>query len=81
MFQGEALAALSALAEWLPRCVYLAVVAYTAYSIVTIYVGVLYTYDKLLDFNAPDYREFVRKQKEMWDSRSTSGGSGAAAAS
>jgi len=36
----------------------------------------------LLDFNAPDYREFVRKQKEMWDSRSTSGGgSGAAAAS
>ena len=36
----------------------------------------------LLDFNVPDYREFVRKQKEMWDSRSTSGGgSGAAAAS
>jgi uncharacterized protein (DUF697 family) len=36
----------------------------------------------LLDFNAPDYREFVRKQKEMWDSRSTSSsGSGAAAAS
>jgi uncharacterized protein (DUF697 family) len=36
----------------------------------------------LLDFNAPDYREFVRKQKEMWDSRSTSGGgSGAATAS
>jgi uncharacterized protein (DUF697 family) len=36
----------------------------------------------LLDFNAPDYREFVRKQKEMWDSRSTSGsGSGAAATS
>jgi uncharacterized protein (DUF697 family) len=36
----------------------------------------------LLDFNAPDYREFVRKQKEMWDSRSSSsGGSGAAATS
>jgi uncharacterized protein (DUF697 family) len=36
----------------------------------------------LLDFNAPDYREFIRAQKEMWDSRSTpSGGSGAAAAS
>lgn len=34
----------------------------------------------LLDFNPPDYREFVRKQKEMWDSR-PSGGSGAAAAS
>jgi len=24
----------------------------------------------LLDFNPPDYREFIRKQKEMWDSRS-----------
>lgn len=36
----------------------------------------------LLDFNAPDYREFIRAQKEMWDSRSTpSGGSGAAATS
>ena len=36
----------------------------------------------LFDFSAPDYREFVRKQKEMWDSRSTSGGgSGEAAAS
>lgn len=36
----------------------------------------------LLDFNPPDYREFVRAHKEMWDSRSkSSGGSGAAAAS
>jgi uncharacterized protein (DUF697 family) len=26
----------------------------------------------LLDFNPPDYREFVKSQKEMWDSRSTS---------
>lgn len=26
----------------------------------------------LLDFNPPDYREFVRAQKEMWDSRSKS---------
>ena len=26
----------------------------------------------LLDFNPPDYREFVRTQKEMWDSRPTS---------
>jgi len=25
----------------------------------------------LLDFNAPDYREFIKAQKEMWDSRST----------
>ncbi len=24
----------------------------------------------LLDFNPPDYREFVKRQKEMWDSRS-----------
>jgi uncharacterized protein (DUF697 family) len=24
----------------------------------------------LLDFNPPDYREFVRAQKQMWDSRS-----------
>jgi uncharacterized protein (DUF697 family) len=28
----------------------------------------------LLDFNPPDYREFVKAQKEMWDSRSTSSG-------
>ncbi len=34
----------------------------------------------LLDFNPPDYREFVRKQKEMWDSRSKSGGGTGAAA-
>jgi uncharacterized protein (DUF697 family) len=25
----------------------------------------------LLDFNPPDYREFVKAHKEMWDSRST----------
>lgn len=25
----------------------------------------------LLDFNTPDYREFIKSQKEMWDSRST----------
>jgi uncharacterized protein (DUF697 family) len=24
----------------------------------------------LLDFNPPDYREFIRHQREMWDSRS-----------
>ena len=24
----------------------------------------------LLDFNPPDYRDFVKAQKEMWDSRS-----------
>jgi len=35
----------------------------------------------LLDFNPPDYREFVRRQKEMWDTRPKSSGAGAAAAS
>ncbi len=42
----------------------------------------------LLDFNPPDYREFIRAQKEMWDTRSKRGSrssnsdpSGAAAAS
>jgi uncharacterized protein (DUF697 family) len=29
----------------------------------------------LLDFNPPDYREFVRAQKEMWDSRPRGTGS------
>jgi len=28
----------------------------------------------LLDFNPPDYREFIKAQKEMWDSRSSSSG-------
>ncbi len=28
----------------------------------------------LLDFNPPDYREFVKAQKEMWDSRRSKGG-------
>jgi len=34
----------------------------------------------LLDFNPPDYREFVKAQKEMWESRrsKTSGSAGAA---
>jgi len=27
----------------------------------------------LLDFNPPDYHEFIKSQKEMWDSRSTGG--------
>ena len=40
----------------------------------------------LLDFNPPDYREFVKAHKEMWDSRKTkssqsSSGTGAAATS
>jgi len=32
----------------------------------------------LLDFNPPDYREFVKAQKEMWESRSKRGGSSGA---
>jgi uncharacterized protein (DUF697 family) len=52
------------------------------YAIGRAFVQHFETGGTLLDFNAPDYREFVRKQKEMWDSRSTSGsGSGAAATS
>jgi len=37
----------------------------------------------LLDFNPPDYREFIKQQKEMWESRrkKKSGSEGAAAAS
>jgi uncharacterized protein (DUF697 family) len=38
----------------------------------------------LLDFNPPDYREFVKSHKDMWDSRSKSAkssGGGAAATS
>jgi hypothetical protein len=27
----------------------------------------------LLDFNPPDYREFIKAQKEMWNLRSTRG--------
>ncbi len=33
----------------------------------------------LLDFNPPDYREFVKAQKEMWDSRSKGSGSAGSA--
>jgi uncharacterized protein (DUF697 family) len=35
----------------------------------------------LLDFNPPDYREFVKAQKEMWDSRTKRSDSTGAAAS
>jgi uncharacterized protein (DUF697 family) len=28
----------------------------------------------LLDFNPPDYRDFIKAHKEMWDSRSTRSG-------
>ena len=35
----------------------------------------------LLNFNPPDYKEFVRRQKEMWDSRSTPSGGSAATSS
>jgi type IV pilus assembly protein PilC len=53
MFQAEALAALAALAEWLPRCIYLAVVAYMVFGILRVYSGIFDTYQKLLDFNVP----------------------------
>ena len=33
----------------------------------------------LLDFNPPDYREFVKAQKEMWESRSAKGSDTSAA--
>jgi hypothetical protein len=33
----------------------------------------------LLDFNPPDYREFVKAQKEMWESRTKRSDTGAAA--
>jgi len=35
----------------------------------------------LLDFNPPDYREFIRQQKEMWESRRKKKSEGATAAS
>lgn len=35
----------------------------------------------LLDFNPPDYREFVRAQKQMWDSRSKASASSETASS
>jgi len=31
----------------------------------------------LLDFNPPDYREFIKAQKEMWDSRTKKSGAAA----
>jgi uncharacterized protein (DUF697 family) len=31
----------------------------------------------LLDFNPPDYKEFIKAQKEMWDSRSKRSSAGA----
>lgn len=34
----------------------------------------------LLDFNPPDYREFVKSQKAMWESRSKSSGAAATGA-
>ncbi|HXX51406.1 MAG TPA: YcjF family protein [Xanthobacteraceae bacterium] len=34
----------------------------------------------LLDFNPPDYREFVKAQKEMWESRSSARRSGSTTA-
>jgi hypothetical protein len=35
----------------------------------------------LLDFNPPDYRDFVKAQKQMWESRSTAKSESTTAAS
>jgi len=35
----------------------------------------------LLDFNPPDYREFIKAQKEKWNSRSTASGASSPASS
>ena len=35
----------------------------------------------LLDFNPPDYREFIRAQRDMWDSRRSSKSQSSEAAS
>jgi uncharacterized protein (DUF697 family) len=35
----------------------------------------------LLDFNPPDYREFIKAQKEKWNARSAAASSGASSAS
>ena len=35
----------------------------------------------LLDFNPPDYREFIKAQKEKWNSRSTASGASSPAPS
>ncbi len=43
------------------------------YAIGKAFVEHFATGGTLLDFHAPDYREFIRAQKEMWVSRSKSG--------
>jgi uncharacterized protein (DUF697 family) len=49
------------------------------YAIGKTFVQHFETGGTLLDFNPPDYREFVKAQKEMWDSRSKGSGSAGAA--
>ena len=49
------------------------------YAIGKTFVQHFETGGTLLDFNPPDYREFVKAQKEMWDSRSKGSGSSGAA--
>ena len=36
--------------------------------------------DFLLDFNPPDYREFIKRQRDMWDSRKGRGAKSSAEA-
>ncbi len=46
------------------------------YAIGKAFVQHLESGGTLLDFNPPDYREFVKAQKEMWESRSSKHGAG-----
>jgi uncharacterized protein (DUF697 family) len=44
------------------------------YAIGKVFVQHFASGGTLLDFNPPDYREFIKSQKELWDSRSKSSG-------
>jgi uncharacterized protein (DUF697 family) len=47
-----------------------ALAAGATYAIGKAFIQHFETGGTLLDFNPPDYREFIKAQKEMWDSRS-----------
>jgi uncharacterized protein (DUF697 family) len=49
------------------------------YAIGTAFIEHFASGGTLLDFNPPDYRDFVKRQKEMWDSRSKVSARGAEA--
>jgi uncharacterized protein (DUF697 family) len=52
-------------------CVMPALSAGATYAIGKAFIQHFESGGTLLDFNPPDYREFIKAQKEMWDSRST----------